>query len=761
VVDHPERASATEDPLVPGWLVRLAAIGWRVLVTLALGVVLFGIAQQLFTVAAAIVLALILAATLAPYVAERRARGEGRSKAAGIVSLGALLVLGAAVAVIIIVLVPSVSAIIAAFDAGIGAARGQLAGLGLSPDGGAILQRISDTIRESVLSSLGAFVAAAANVVTIAILGGFLTFFLLLDGDRAWDWVLAATDGWRRQALMTGGLRAVDQVGSYIRGTALMAAATAALAGVLIWVLGVPFAGPLAVVVLMGAFVPYVGRALTALLIVAVTLATRGTVSAVILLVLFVVGSIALDRALARRTTGRRLELHPILAVVGLPLGFAAGGFTGLVVILPVLAFAQTAAGVIITTLGRGPTTAQPTLAPTHETPATPETPATAEAAATPRAPETAAPPEPSAASATSGLVPVWLDRLGQWSWRALIVAAMFLVVAQVALLFPAVIMPVVMAVILAATLEPAAAALQRRGMGRGTAAMVVTVGTSAGIIVVVVVTLAALVGPMADLVSTATAGAEGSGAQAVGIGSFVASIGSGLLSTVTSAVANVVGIVVVLLLGGFLTFYFIRDGGRVWHELTRGVPGDRRGLLDAAGTRAVDVLGGYMLGTAAISAFGAASQWVIMVLLGLPFALPLAILALFAGFIPYVGGFIATFLAFLVAVSTGDSTDIVIMAIYTLVFNIIQGNFVTPLVYGKAVSLHPAIVLLAVPIGNALAGIVGMFLVVPVAGVIATTWRAVLQTIDAGKVVEPVPPATAASDEEISPAVPGVAVGG
>ena len=168
-------------------------------------------------------------------------------------------------------------------------------------------------------------------------------------------------------------------------------------------------------------------------------------------------------------------------------------------------------------------------------------------------------------------------------------------------------------------------------------------------------------------------------------------------------------------------------------------MPADRRGVLDAAGARAVDVLGGYMVGTAAISAFGAASQWVIMVLLGLPFALPLAVLALFAGFIPYIGGFIATFLAFLVAVAVGDSTTIVIMGIYTLVFNIVQGNFVTPLVYGKAVSLHPAIVLLAVPIGNALAGIVGMFLVVPVAGVIATTWRAVLQTIS-GDVVEPAP---------------------
>ena len=219
--------------------------------------------------------------------------------------------------------------------------------------------------------------------------------------------------------------------------------------------------------------------------------------------------------------------------------------------------------------------------------------------------------------------------------------------------------------------------------------------------------------------------------------------------------------IVVVLLLGGFLTFYFIRYGGRVWYEVTRRVPADRRGPLDAAGTRAVDVLGGYMLGTAAISAFGAASQWVIMVVLGLPFALPLAILALFAGFIPYVGGFIATGLAFLVAVSVGDSTDIVIMFIYTIVFNILQGNFVTPLVYGKAVSLHPAIVLMAVPIGNALAGIVGH---------VPRRARGGRDRDDvAGGAADDRSPrrgrtgaaATAGSGEEVGPPVPGVVVGG
>ncbi len=133
----------TEDPLVPGWLVRLAAIGWRVLVTLALGVVLFGIAVQLATVVWSIILALILAATLAPFVSERRARGASRAKAAGIVSLGAVLVFGAAIAAIVIVLVPSVSAIVTAFDSGIGTVRDQLTGLGVSGDLTAILERIS------------------------------------------------------------------------------------------------------------------------------------------------------------------------------------------------------------------------------------------------------------------------------------------------------------------------------------------------------------------------------------------------------------------------------------------------------------------------------------------------------------------------------------------------------------------------------------------------------------------------------------------
>ena len=181
VADLAFGAVSTEDPLVPGWLVRLAAIGWRVLVTLALGVVLFGIAGQLATVVASIILALILAATLAPYVAERRARGWGRSKAAGVVSLD-----GA----------PRARRGHRRDRHRVGPVRERdrrrvrcrdrqrprhnwrrsASRPKLADDPPAHLGR--DPRRPSV-SGLSDFVGAAANVVTIAILGGFLTFFLL------------------------------------------------------------------------------------------------------------------------------------------------------------------------------------------------------------------------------------------------------------------------------------------------------------------------------------------------------------------------------------------------------------------------------------------------------------------------------------------------------------------------------------------------------------------------------------------------------
>ena len=133
------------------------------------------------------------------------------------------------------------------------------------------------------------------------------------------------------------------------------------------------------------------------------------------------------------------------------------------------------------------------------------------------------------------------------------------------------------------------------------------------------------------------------------------------------------------------------------------------------------------MFGTAAISFVGAASQLVIMVVLGIPLALPVFVLSFFLCFIPYIGGFISTGIAFLLTVAFGTPADIAIMAIWTIVFNLVTGNIVAPVVYGRTVHIHPAIVLVAIPAGAAVAGMLGMFIVVPVLGVVAATWRTVL----------------------------------
>jgi predicted PurR-regulated permease PerM len=166
-----------------------------------------------------------------------------------------------------------------------------------------------------------------------------------------------------------------------------------------------------------------------------------------------------------------------------------------------------------------------------------------------------------------------------------------------------------------------------------------------------------------------------------------------------------------------------------------------------------VEVLGGYMFGTAAISAVGAISQLTIMLLMDLPYAVPIAVLSFILAFIPYIGGFITTGIAFLIAVQFGTPTQIVIMFVYTIVFNIIQGNVVTPIVYNRAVNLHPAVVLLAIPAGGAVAGVAGMFLAVPFLAVVAATWRTSLFVLGERPPVMPEPAieAPSAIDEGIA----------
>jgi predicted PurR-regulated permease PerM len=321
------------------------------------------------------------------------------------------------------------------------------------------------------------------------------------------------------------------------------------------------------------------------------------------------------------------------------------------------------------------------------------------------------------------------------------------------------VVTPLILALIIASSVAGVAQALRRRGWGAGRAALAATGGTFLVILALIALALAQVVGPAVDAIHAAIENAGSLEDDAAGAVSWAGSAAQGLGGDLVDAirtVAEAIGAIgIVLLLSALLSFYFLRDGSRGWALVIQRATSWRRDALDQSGREAVRILGSYMLGTAAISGVGAVSQALIMILFGFPFVIPIAILSFILAFIPYIGGFISTGLAFLIAIGFGTPIEIAIMFVWTIVFNIIQGNVVTPLVYKRAVNLHPAIVLLAIPAGGAVAGISGMFLAVPFLAVISSTWRTFLYVM--GEEPTGPPPVIEAPADEPVPATPAI----
>ena len=684
----PPAAGPATTELVPGWLARLAAIGWRVLVAVAV-LVLAGMAMaKLAVVTGAILVGLIATAVVYPLVQRLRDRGWPRGRAAGAVSVLALLAVVLTIVLIAVAFLPYVADLIRLVSGGITKLSDELSQVGVPQPILAVLDRVVADAQAWFLATLSAAIAPIANFVTILILGGFLTFYLLEDGDRLWGTATSNIDDWRAEQLSGRGEIALEQVGGYLRGTAVLAATDAISDWVFLTLLGVPFAGPLAVFVFIGGFVPYLGGIVTVSAMALVTLASQGPLAAGVLLALIAGTNILQNRYLAPRAFGANARVPAALAVVALPAGAVLFGVVGLFAAVPVVAAIVALAPAIVGSLG-------------------------------------SIRQQPSG----DGMVPLWLDRLGQWSWRFLVVLGLVWLLVQVAIV-PFFTAPVVLALILGAALAPLVEELVKRGFTRTMAVLSVTGATIAIVAGILWITIASLAESMGEIVST-----SGMGANNLGIGSapgdLVTAFGGGTASTIAALVSGAVSTVLVITVSILLIFFFLRDGKTWWSYVLVRIPANRRDRVNEVGVQSVDILRGTMTGTAIASFAGAVLQWLTMVILGLPLAFPLGVLMFFAGFIPYIGSFIVTALGFLVAVAVGTPMDIALMAIFTIVFNLVQGNIVAPLVFGKTVSVHPAVVLLAAPAGAAIGGVLGMVMMVPILAIINRTWRIVLHLFD------------------------------
>ena len=183
-------------------------------------------------------------------------------------------------------------------------------------------------------------------------------------------------------------------------------------------------------------------------------------------------------------------------------------------------------------------------------------------------------------------------------------------------------------------------------------------------------------------------------------------SSGDGLISSIGVDEARLaVEVVAGILLAIVLTFFFVKDGERIWRWLTQGL-GRRAGPhVDEAGRRAWRTVGAFIRGTAIVAAVDAVFIGIAMALLGVPLVVPLAVLTFVGGFLPLVGAVVAGALAVLVALaSEGFVTALILLAVVIAVQQI-EGDVLQPVVMGRVLRLHPIAILLAVAAGPPSAG--------------------------------------------------------
>jgi predicted PurR-regulated permease PerM len=327
-----------------------------------------------------------------------------------------------------------------------------------------------------------------------------------------------------------------------------------------------------------------------------------------------------------------------------------------------------------------------------------------------------------------------------RWSLRWLLIALAAVLLGLLVRELWSILLPVILALIVTTVLQPAARFLERRaGFPVTLAAAVTLVGSLVLVALVGVLIAPSVASQSGDIATDASRGltkvqdwlstsdlVTGKqidtvvGAAQDRLTSSASSIASGVLVGVGAVTSSIITLLITLI----LTFFFLKDGRRFAPWL-RSLTGAQAGphLVEVA-SRSWATLGGFIRTQALVSLIDAVLIGAALLVVGVPLAVPLAILTFFGGFIPIVGAVTVGAIAVLVAlVSNGLTGAIVILVVIVLVQQL-EGNVLSPILQSRSSELHPGVVLLAIALGSTLFGIIGAFLAVPVVSTAAAILR-------------------------------------
>ncbi|MEV8625146.1 AI-2E family transporter [Streptomyces sp. NPDC051079] len=202
-------------------------------------------------------------------------------------------------------------------------------------------------------------------------------------------------------------------------------------------------------------------------------------------------------------------------------------------------------------------------------------------------------------------------------------------------------------------------------------------------------------------------------------IGDFLSSHRSTLVSQALSGAHQVVAVLTTLALAVFCSVFFIHSGDRQWDWFREQLPSSARGRVGVGGRAAWRTFTGYTHGIVLVAATNAVLVGIALWLLGVPLAVPLALLEFLAAFVPLIGSPVALAVAAVVALATKGPWVAAIVIALIVVIGQIEGHLLHPLVMSWAVRLHPLVVAISVVAGSIAAGILGAVVAVPLVSVV------------------------------------------
>lgn len=336
--------------------------------------------------------------------------------------------------------------------------------------------------------------------------------------------------------------------------------------------------------------------------------------------------------------------------------------------------------------------------------------------------------------------VPFALNVAAAWSWRVIVILAMAGVVVFLSRSVSTIIVAVLVAALIAGLLSPLVTWLRGKKIRAGIATAIVELGA-----IVVVIALLALVGQQlvkgfTELSDQVVAGyqelmrwlADGPLQLSVDqVDNAISSLtntakeNSGQLMSGAAAVGSTAGEVGTgLLIMLFTLIFFLMEGEKIWLFILKLFPQKARRAVNGAGRRGWHSLVSYARVQVLVAFVDAVGIGLAAFILGVPLALPLGVLVFLSSFIPVVGALVSGAVAVLLALIANGPVNAVIMLLAVLLVQQIESNILQPLIMGKAVSLHPLAVVLAVALGSMVLGIIGALFAVPVLAVVNTVVR-------------------------------------